>query len=218
MYAHTELFMFFLLALGIIVLPGLDMALVLASSLGGGRRAGLQAVAGIVSGGFVHVAMGALGLALMLSALPHAFGLMMAAGAAYLAWTGLGLARQGISLAVVNQGSTAHPAERYRRAFRQGMLTNLLNPKAYMFMLAVFPQFVHPERGPVWLQALPMAAIIAVTQVTVYGGITLVAARFQSWVCSRPSWDAAAGRAIGLLLLGIACATAWKAAGLEMGA
>jgi len=67
-YAH--LWLFFLMVLGIIVLPGMDMAFVMASSLTGGRRAGLFAVGGIVAGGVCHVVAGALGLGLLLQVVP----------------------------------------------------------------------------------------------------------------------------------------------------
>ena len=101
-------------------------------------------------------------------------------------------------------------------AYRRGMLTNLLNPKAYAFMLAVFPQFVRREWGPVWLQAALLGAIIVATQFSVYGTVVLAAARARAWLAARPRALAAIGRSVGLLLLAVALFSAiegWRGPG-----
>ena len=77
-FAH--LWLFFLMVLGIIVLPGMDMAFVMASSLTGGRRYGLFAVGGIVAGGVCHVVAGALGLGILLQLVPGMVNVMLLAG------------------------------------------------------------------------------------------------------------------------------------------
>jgi len=198
----TNLLLFSVLVFGIVVLPGLDMAFVLASSLSGGRKSGLYATAGIVAGGVVHVTIGALGIAVALKTFPQLFNLLLLAGAAYLCWIGLSLMRSGISF------TSLQPTHVARRAFRRGMLTNLLNPKAYLFMLAVFPQFVRPDGGPVWLQALPMGVIIALIQVAVYGFLAMLAARSSEWLLNNPAWNARIGQAIGATLFAIALGSA----------
>ena len=146
----AELTLYFALVLGIVLIPGMDMAFVVGHSLTGGLRAGLAALGGVVAGAFCHLAMGAMGLALLLQALPGAFTTMLVAGAIYLGWLGWGLMRAepGATQAQLADGPRAHSA------FFGAMLTNLLNPKAYLFSLAVLPQFVHPERGGLaWLAA-----------------------------------------------------------------
>lgn len=194
MTAH--LWLFFLVVLGVVVLPGMDMAYVLGSSLVGGRRAGLAAVAGIVTGGVCHVAMGVLGIATLLAVAPAAFDLMLLAGAAYVAWLGVSLLRSGAAF-----GAAARGASSPWRCYRQAVATCLLNPKAYVFMLAVFPQFLRPEEGGIAAQAAVLSAIIAVTQTGVYGGLALVAARARGWLESHPSGGARVGRAVGALLV-----------------
>ena len=74
----THLWLFFVLVFGVVLLPGLDMAYVLASALVGGRRAGMAATAGIVAGGVVHVTMGALGIMAVLRLFPAAFNAVLA--------------------------------------------------------------------------------------------------------------------------------------------
>jgi uncharacterized iron-regulated membrane protein len=82
----TALWLFFLLVAGIVALPGLDMTFVLAGSLTSGRRGGFAAIAGIVAGGIVHVAMATLGIAVILQVMPKAFNALLLADAS--TWPG----------------------------------------------------------------------------------------------------------------------------------
>lgn len=206
-FAH--LWLFFLLVLGIVLLPGLDMACVLGSTLAAGRRAGFAAVGGIVAGGVVHVAVAGTGVAVVVTAAPTLFNVLLLAGALYVAWIGVALARHGVAFA----GAAAPAGTAW---FRRGALTNLLNPKAYAFMLAVFPQFVRADLGPVWRQALLLGAIISVTQAGVYGALVAGAARARAWAEGRPGALAALGRGVGAVLIAAAIATlasAWHRGG-----
>lgn len=207
----AHLWLFAAMAFGIVLLPGLDMANVMASALVGGRRHGAAAVAGVVAGGAVHVLMGALGIMAVLQLWPAAFNGMLLAGAAYIAWI-------GVSLLCSHATFEDAPAQAMRTraaTFRRGMATCLLNPKAYLFMLAVFPQFLRPEYGPLWIQALTLWLIIAVAQATVYGGMALGGDRLRNWLRTRPGTDALLARGVGGLLIAMAVLTAlegWRRA------
>ncbi|UXI68378.1 LysE family translocator [Tahibacter amnicola] len=85
-------------------------------------------------------------------------------------------------------------------------MTCLLNPKAYLFMFAIFPQFVSPDYGPVWLQCVAMGAIIAVTQVGVYGPLAWGAAGSRRWLAARPAAALGLMRGAGMVLV---VAAAW---------
>ncbi|EIL94897.1 MULTISPECIES: LysE family translocator [Rhodanobacter] len=200
---YEQLWLFFALVFGIVVLPGLDMAFVLGSALAGGRRRGFAAVAGIVAGGICHVLMTALGISVLIKLVPGAFNALLLAGALYIAWIGVSLMRSGVSFGL--QPDT-QPRSRVA-TFRQGMLTSLLNPKAYLFMLAIFPQFLHPEDGLIWLQALVMWLIIALNQLCVYGGVTLLADRARQWLHGKPAAGTMATRCVGALLVAAAMFT-----------
>lgn len=201
----AHLWLFFVMVFGVVLLPGLDMAYVLASSMVGGRRSGLTATAGIVAGGVCHVAMGALGIMAVLALWPAAFNVMLLAGAVYIAWIGASLLRSTAPFGHVDAGAVRSPSA----TFRHGTLTSLLNPKASLFMLAVFPQFLKPEYGPVWLQALVLWLIIAVTQAGVYGGMALGADRVRGWMLGRPGVNVLLGRTVGVLLVAAAIATGY---------
>jgi threonine/homoserine/homoserine lactone efflux protein len=201
----AQLSLFFVLVFGVVVLPGLDMAYVMGSALAGGRGKGFAALAGVVAGGACHVLMTALGISVVLRLVPGLFNAMLLAGALYIAWIGLSLLRSDASgggLAV--RGATA---QSWWRTFRQGMLTCLLNPKAYLFMLAVFPQFLRPGHGALWGQVLVLWLVVAANQLGVYGGLALLAARMRNWLALRPAAGAMAGRCVGVLLLGAAAFT-----------
>ena len=204
----TQLWLFFGIVLGVVLLPGLDMTFVLATTIADGRRSGFAGVAGITSAGFVHVAVGAAGIATVLALAPRLFNALLLAGALYLGWIGLSLVRGGAAAPAESGGAAAAPA--LAVAFRRGMLTNLLNPKAYAFMLAIFPQFVDAERGPIWLQAIPLSAIISATQIAVYGAVVLAAAAARGWLLGHPRSLALLGRGIGVFLLVAALASAWQ--------
>lgn len=204
------LWLFALLSIGIMVVPGMDMAFVLSSALVDGRRAGFAAVAGMVAGAVVHVTMGALGIGLLLQVVPAAFNALLAAGALYVAWIGWSLLRSQVALGA-DEGGVPRALD---RIFGKAALTCLLNPKAYLFTLAVFPQFLRPESGPIVTQALAMWAIVATTQVVVYGSVAVGAARLRVALGGRASAQARVGHAVGVLLLGTAAWTlvhAWRA-------
>jgi threonine/homoserine/homoserine lactone efflux protein len=199
-----HLWLYFVLVASIIVLPGMDMAFVLVSSLVDGRRGGAAAVAGIVAGGVVHVAMSGLGMGLLLMSAPRLFNVMLLAGALYVAWMGCGLIRGATALATVRM-ETPRPAW---STFGRAALTCLLNPKAYVFMLAVFPQFMRPEYGSIVGQAVWLGAITSFTQVLVYGAVVFAAIRLRSWLLGSGHAQVMLGRAVGGLLLVTATWTA----------
>ncbi|WP_455272317.1 LysE family translocator [Rhizobium herbae] len=202
-YAEN-LWLFFTLLFGIIIVPGMDMVFVMANALTGGRASGLTATAGIMAGGVFHTLYAALGVGFLLHLVPELFNVLLLAGAAYIAWIGISLARSSIAIASVEPGARLS----LWTSFRRGALTSILNPKAYLFMLAVYPQFLKPQFGPLWSQALIMAIMISLTQLAVYGGLALAAGRSRAAIVSSPRATAIVGKAVGVLLIAVAVVTA----------
>ncbi|KRD64165.1 MULTISPECIES: LysE family translocator [Sinorhizobium/Ensifer group] len=204
---YTEnLWLFFTLLFGIIIVPGMDMVFVLANSLTGGRASGLSATAGIMAGGVLHTLYAALGVSVILHLVPGLFNVLLVAGAAYIAWIGFSLVRSSITIGgIEGSGKLSRWA-----SFRQGALTSLMNPKAYLFMLAVYPQFLKPQFGPIWSQALVMAAMIATTQLAIYGGLALAAGRGRDFLVGSPGATMWIGRAAGVVLILVAAFTIWQ--------
>jgi threonine/homoserine/homoserine lactone efflux protein len=200
---NAHLWLFFGLVFSIVVLPGMDMAFVLGSALVGGRRAGLAAVLGLIAGGMCHVTVGALGLMAFLTVFASAFNALLVAGSLYVAWIGLGLWR---SASGVGLGDTAQPLRSPASTFSRAAMTNLLNPKAYVFTLAVFPQFIRPGRS-IAGQAVVLGAIIAATQAAVYGAVALAADGLRDWLRTNPRANRGIARAVGGLLILVAAFT-----------
>jgi threonine/homoserine/homoserine lactone efflux protein len=193
----SHLWLFSLMVLGIIALPGMDMAYVVASALAGGRQRGLAAVAGIVGGGVVHVVMASLGVGLLLSLYPIAFNMLLLAGSIYIAYIGWSLWQSAAALGEVGQ----LPRRTVLQTVGRGALSCLMNPKAYVFMVAVFPQFVRPAYGPLITQAVVMSLIIAATQLIVYGAMAWGAGSLQILLRNNPRNQILIGRAVGVFLV-----------------
>lgn len=199
----SHLLLFFGVVSGVVILPGLDMAFVMGSSLALGRRHGLAGVGGIVVGGFCLVALAVLGIGVLLKTIPGAFNALLLGGSLYLAWIGVSLLKSGAALAVADVRGDGSAW----RTFRRGALTCVMNPKAYLFLLAVFPQFLRPEYGAIWVQAVVLWLIIAITQTGIYGTVALAAARARSTLLASPGACTVASRIVGFALVAIAAVT-----------
>jgi len=128
--------------------PGVDFLLTVSRTLQAGARSGAAAALGISAGCVVHALAAAFGLAALLALHPGAFRLIQWAGAAYLAWLGLGLLWQAWRGPGTDAAPASAAAARSAWAeFRTGLLTNVLNPKVALFILAFLPQFV-PAGSP----------------------------------------------------------------------
>jgi threonine/homoserine/homoserine lactone efflux protein len=200
-----NLWLYSLLLFGIIVVPGMDMLFVLASALTGGRGAGLAATGGIMFGGAVHSLYGALGIGLLARFLPFLFNPLLVAGALYMVWIGVSLMRSSITVSEAGPSGSRSSL----RAFRQGAVTCLINPKAYLFMLAVYPQFLKPAYGPIWIQGLVMGLMTIAMQFTIYGGLAVTASRSRRFLTGNPAATQWIGRLAGLLLVVVAVYGLW---------
>lgn len=200
MSQSAHLGIYFILVFGVILLPGMDMSYVLASALTGGRRGGFAALAGIVTSAVFHMTAAVLGISVLLRLYPAAFKLMLLAGAVYLAWVGYSILRHASMLQLHSSTAPRSP----QVAYRQGMLTNLLNPNAYLFTLAVIPQFLRPGYGPLWLQGALLWSIGALCQVAIYGSVVLLAGKLRDQLAADPAAAPRIGRAVGAMLMLVA--------------
>jgi threonine/homoserine/homoserine lactone efflux protein len=201
-----NLWLFSTLLFGIIILPGMDMMFVLANALTRGRAAGLAATGGMMFGGLVHSLYGALGVGLLAKLIPVLFTPLMIAGGLYMAWIGVTLMRSAIVVEDVGRADTRTNWE----AFRRGVLTCLMNPKAYLFMLAVYPQFLKPDFGPLAPQAAVMAAMTAAMQLGIYGALALAAGRARRFLIGNGTATIWIGRICGAMLVAVSALTLWE--------
>ena len=206
-----QLWLFCAAVLGIVLLPGLDMAFVAASALAGGRRLGLWAVAGLVAGAACHVTASGLGIATVIVAHPGVFQAMLLAGAGYMAWIGVALWRAPGTV----ERPRAVAASTVRGTFLRAIVTSLLNPKAYLFMLSAFPQFVRADRA-IAPQVAKLGAIIAVIVTLVYGAIAILFGATRTWLGSRPGVVRCVQRCAAAVLIVLAVLAAIRGLGPQV--
>jgi threonine/homoserine/homoserine lactone efflux protein len=172
----------FVVAVTLLVLtPGPDMLFVMAVGATGGPAVGLFAAMGVAAGLAVHTVATAFGLAALFAAVPTLYVVVKFCGAAYLLYLGIMTLRRRDTELVRTDSVPGGRA----RAFRRGLLTNLLNPKVVLFNAAFLPQFVDPARGDVTTQLLVLGAAFVVVDLLIDGPIGLLAGRLGALLADR---------------------------------
>lgn len=201
----TAFLTFLFAALMLNIAPGPDMLYVIGRSVGQGRKAGIVSSLGVFVGCWIHILAAAFGIAALLHSSPMAFNVVRYAGATYLIYLGIKMIAQKSNLA-----SQQLKPESLASIFRQGAVTNMLNPKVAIFFLAFLPQFINAQRGSVVLQIVFLGLIFNVGGTLVnlavsYAGGTLGEllrrnqrfARMQQWFT-------------GLVFIGLGLRLAWQ--------
>ena len=193
------LVLFLVAATLLAVTPGPGIFYVLARTLSGGKREGVLSAFGTFIGGSIHVLAAALGLSAVLVASATAFAVVKYAGALYLVWLGFRMIRtRNVPMdEPAEAGNTNH-------AFRQGVVTEVLNPKTALFFLSFLPQFVNPALGHVVMQFL-LLGILSVSLNTTADLLVVtfaapIAARLRSSARFRRNQRVASG--VGMIGLG----------------
>ncbi|MEX2224063.1 MAG: LysE family translocator [Candidatus Rokuibacteriota bacterium] len=157
-----QLWTFLVVATLLAVTPGADTLLVVRNVLGRGRAAGFATTAGIAAGCFVHAALSAIGVSLILVRSADAFRALKWGGAVYLIVLGIqsirGWWRADAGAPAAAAADAGRSGTRHLRSFLEGLLTNALNPKVGLFYLAFLPQFVRPE-DPILARSLLLGAL-----------------------------------------------------------
>jgi threonine/homoserine/homoserine lactone efflux protein len=180
----------------VVIAPGPDNILAVSRGLSQGRVAAVLSSAGAGLGIMLHTVAAALGLALVLQTSPLAFWVVKAVGATYLLWLGF----KAVSSRSLISFS---PSERQSlgRVFATALLSNVLNPKPGLFVVAFIPQFTSPERGSVPVQMLVYGAIFAVLTAVIFSVLGCFAAQLSAWLSRRPKAVAAVNVGAGLTFI-----------------
>jgi len=179
-----RLALFTLASIVLAATPGPVWLYLISRTLAQGRRAGYFSMFGVAAGLSLHATFAALGLTVVLLAVPFAFDAIKLAGAAYLLWLAYTTVRgAGFSFA-------PQPLEpvRDRVLLRQAFIAAVINPKVAVFYLSLFPQFVDPASGPVLGQSLLLGAIQVGTAALMDIALVTVAGVLASWFAQRPLW------------------------------
>jgi threonine/homoserine/homoserine lactone efflux protein len=199
--------LFLAAALLLAVTPGPGLFYVAARTLAGGRAEGIASSLGTGIGGMAHVLAGSLGVSALVLASAELFNALKWAGALYLVWLGWRSIRAARADALPG---TAAPAMGVRRAFREGVVVEALNPKTAAFFLAFIPQFVDPASGHAGLQFVLLGTISVALNTLADIAVALAAGRLRDGATARPGLvrrlREASGAAMIALGLGLALA------------
>ena len=202
----TTLAFFAVACLALTATPGPDMLLIASRSTSQGRAAGFASLAGIQAGTYCHALAAAFGLSQLFLAVPLAYDVVRYAGAAYLLYLAWKAFRSAGTAFDPSAGLPHYPVS---QMFRQGLLTNLLNPKMALFVLALFPQFVRPEAGPVASQILILATALNLIGLAVNGLVIVTASRIGRALSTRKRFRRAPQILLGTVFAGLAARLAF---------
>jgi threonine/homoserine/homoserine lactone efflux protein len=203
--SHSSLALFVSAALILLVIPGPAVFYILGRSIGQGRGAGFVSALGISVGSLVHTAAAAVGLSALLMSSAVAFGVVKYLGAGYLIYLGVQKLRHEESIEVSN----TVPRTKLSRIFAQGIVVNVLNPKAALFFLAFLPQFVDASRGHVAGQMLFLGVLFAVLGLSSDSLWAFCAGTVAHWLRRNARWMRTQRYVSGGMLISLGVATAF---------
>lgn len=208
MPSSSSLIAFALICLGMVLTPGPNMIYLVSRSICQGPAAGLVSLGGVALGFVFYMLMSALGITVLVMAVPFAYDALKFAGAAYLLWLAWQAVRPGGRSPFQVRDL---PKDSPRKLFMMGLVTNLLNPKAAVLYLSLLPQFVDPALGSVLLQSVVLGASQIAISVTVNAMIALMAGSIAIFLAGRPFWMVVQRWLMGTVLAGLAVRMATEA-------
>ena len=177
----TTLFLLIAMTVLVCIVPGPDMLYIISRSTRQGRSAGVVSCLGIAIGGLLQTTAVAFGISGVFLVVPIAYDIIKYVGAAYLVYLGVRFILSSEEI----QTSSPDGKANLRKAFFQGSLTTLLNPKVALFYVAFLPQFVDPTRGHVPLQLLILGLLFNITSLAVDTSVALLASLLGTWLKRR---------------------------------
>lgn len=195
------LLLFAATALAMAITPGPNMLYLVSRSLSQGPRAGVVSLFGVVAAFLVHMTAAATGLTALFLAVPLAYEALKYAGAAYLLHLAWQSVKPGARSPLEPQ---ALPPHSDARLFQMGFLTCVLNPKAALLYLSILPQFVDPDRGPVFVQSVLLGGVQIVISFVCNLAAALSAGHLATRLSRRPRWLATQRWCTGTVLGGLA--------------
>ena len=206
-YGVTDIWTYVVGAFGIILLPGPNSLFVLSVATARGVKAGYQGACGVFVGDTILLVLTALGAASLLRSNPALFMVVKYAGAAYLAWLGVNLVWAAIQkwqgsdatdapaeLAAEAPANLAHP-------FKRALVISLLNPKAILFLLSFFVQFIDPTYATPAVPFLILSAIVMTFSALYLSALIFAGARLARMFRARRRLSGSLSRAVGGLFL-----------------
>ena len=203
-YGVTDLWTYVLGAFGIILLPGPNSLYVLSVATARGVKAGYQGAFGVFLGDTILLLLTAMGAASLLRSNPALFVLVKYLGAAYLSWVGLNLiwsAWQKWRNKVTEVATVAQSPANMQHPFKKALVISLLNPKAILFLLSFFVQFIDPTYETPAVPFLILSSIIMVFSALYLSALIFLGARMAQAFRARKRLSASLSSSVGGLFL-----------------
>lgn len=200
MISGHDLLIFLTASILLNIAPGPDTLYVLTRTVAQGRRAGILSSIGACSGALVHVSAAALGLSVVLATSAIAFTVVKYAGAAYLVYLGIRTLRARETVTI----EKARPSRASGwRVFRDGIVVDVLNPKAALFFMAFLPQFVKPAAGHATLQFFALGLIVIAIALVWESLLVLFAHRVTRRLSANRNVSRWLNRALGTVFIAL---------------
>ena len=192
--------LFFSAAFAINISPGPDIIYILSKTIAQGRKIGIASSVGVCTGALFHVFAAALGLSAILATSALAFSIVKYIGAAYLIYLGIqALRSKGISFESPKKEKEAT----VWKAFKQGVLIDILNPKVAIFFMAFLPQFIRPDMGSTSFQMLFLGFLVILVAVIVEFFIVITASQTTHYFRNNQQSAIWLDRLLGSILIGL---------------
>ena len=210
LFETSTLLAFLAAAVALVLIPGPGTAWIVAQTVAGGTSRGLRAGLGLETATLIHALAAGLGLSAVLATSAHAFDALKFAGAAYLVWLGIRSWRAQPNANAADSSneaaaasSTATGSDRAATVYWRSVMTGVLNPKVALFFLAFLPQFVHPERGLVWLQFLVLGGLLSIIGMSHSTLLSVAIGRLGRRLRANPRAALLRQRVLGTFFIGL---------------
>ncbi|MFJ3264851.1 LysE family translocator [Serratia liquefaciens] len=182
------------------LIPGADMLCALSNAVNQGTKAGLTTVLGAVTGVVCHIALAIAGITALIASSPMLYGLFVVVGALYIMWVGFSLFFSDVSLSLERNKNI----NKSNNLYLKGFFTNLLNPKAIIFMLAFIPQFIRIDAGMPGVQMLILGIVLIVIMLLIEVPLVIFAGKIALKIQLRPALGIYINKAFGGIMLALA--------------
>jgi threonine/homoserine/homoserine lactone efflux protein len=203
MFESSQLYLFLIASLALLITPGPAVLYIVARSMNQGRMAGFVSVLGVETANFFHASAAALGLSAILVSSALAFDIVKYLGAAYLIYLGIRkiMSREGEAQAEVSK------QESLPRIYTQGFVVNIFNPKTALFFFAFLPQFVNTSAGNVTLQMFLLGIMFVILALITDGCYAFVSSSIASQLKDNQSFTRNQRYFTGLIYIGLGVVT-----------
>ena len=193
--------LFFSTALALNIAPGPDLLYILTKTVANGKRVGIASSLGVCTGALFHVGAASFGLSAILVSSALAFSIVKYIGVGYLLYLAYhSFKSAGTSLSIT---SDEQPKESAWKAFKQGVLVDILNPKVAIFFMAFLPQFIREGHGAVPIQLLYLGLLVVAVAVVVEVSYVLLAAKLTQKLSTSKGVSVLLDRVVGTVFVAL---------------